>query len=104
MKKLDCTEGPEARENFERAMTAIFQVLKEKKQQDKPTASARKTKSATETRTGARKHTIANRVTDQRYDVNRPSKPPPPPPPHTSHQSVPDTVPRPPAAATSYSP
>jgi hypothetical protein len=46
MKKIECTEGPKARESFERAMTAIFQVPKKKKQKDKPTASVRKQKSA----------------------------------------------------------
>jgi hypothetical protein len=46
MKKLECTEGPKALKNFERAMTAIFQVPKKRKQQDKPTASVRKPKSA----------------------------------------------------------
>jgi hypothetical protein len=46
MKQPECTEGPKALKNFERAMTAIFQVPKKKKQKDKPTASSRKPKSA----------------------------------------------------------
>jgi hypothetical protein len=46
MKSPECTEGPQALKNFERAMTAIFQVPKKKKQQDKPTASVKKPKSS----------------------------------------------------------
>jgi hypothetical protein len=46
MKKLDCTEGPKARDNFERAMTAIFQVPKKKKQQGKPATAVRKLKNS----------------------------------------------------------
>ena len=44
-------EGPEATENFERGMKALFQVpkaavSKKKKQKDKPTASSKKPKSS----------------------------------------------------------
>jgi hypothetical protein len=46
MKKPESTDGPEAREKFESAMTAIFKVPKQKKQQDKPTASVKKPKSS----------------------------------------------------------
>lgn len=48
--KAEYREGPEARENFERGMKALFQapktVSKKKKQKDKPTASAKKPKSS----------------------------------------------------------
>jgi hypothetical protein len=44
--KREYIEGPKALRNFERAMTAIFKVPKNKKQQDKPTASVKKPKSA----------------------------------------------------------
>ena len=50
MKKAEYLEGPEATENFESGMKVLFQVpkfpSKKKKQQDKPTASAKKPKSS----------------------------------------------------------
>jgi hypothetical protein len=50
MKHHEYTEGPEALENFERGMTALFQVpktaTKKEKRKDKPTASPRKAKSS----------------------------------------------------------
>jgi hypothetical protein len=49
MKKLDCTEGPRALENFERFATAVMQPVKptrKGKRKDKPIASLRKPKSS----------------------------------------------------------
>ncbi len=50
MKQPEYIEGPEALENFERGMTALFKApksaTKEGKQKDKPTASQRKPKSS----------------------------------------------------------
>ncbi|HXY15790.1 MAG TPA: hypothetical protein VEI26_14925 [Terriglobales bacterium] len=52
MKQAECTEGPKARENFERAMTAIFQVPKkkvearQKRQQHRKAATVRKARKA----------------------------------------------------------
>jgi hypothetical protein len=49
MKQLECTEGPKARENFERFATAAMQPLKptkKGKRKDKPTVSRRKAKSS----------------------------------------------------------
>lgn len=48
--KLEYREGPEATERFEEGMRSLFQVpkfhSKKKKQKDKPTASAKKSKSS----------------------------------------------------------
>jgi len=50
MKQPEYIEGPEARENFERGMKALFKVpktaTKKGKQKDKPNASQRKPKSS----------------------------------------------------------
>jgi hypothetical protein len=50
MKSPEYTEGPEALENFERGMKALFRVpktaTKRGKQKDKPNASPRKRKSS----------------------------------------------------------
>jgi hypothetical protein len=50
MKQPEYIEGPEALENFERGMTALFKVpkpvTKKGKQKDKPNASQRKPKSS----------------------------------------------------------
>jgi hypothetical protein len=50
MKTPEYTEGPEALENFERGMTALFKVpkpvAKKGKQKNKPNASQRKPKSS----------------------------------------------------------
>jgi hypothetical protein len=50
MKQPEYTEGPEAQENFERGMKALFRVpkpaTKKGKQKDRPNASQRKPKSS----------------------------------------------------------